>query len=194
MAIDEHAVILTARKTCARCRQLLPRNAETFGVDSRNRDGLKGRCRECIAAHRKENIDDAREYARNYALRPDQHQKKLERNAAYRAANLERMRAIRAAWKKRNREKERVYSARRREGWITRTIRSALVEELLMEQSGLCRWCSHALGDDFHLDHVVPLSRGGTNDPSNLVLACPPCNTSKGAKTIQEWRPDLLTV
>lgn len=31
------------------------------------------------------------------------------------------------------------------------------------------------------IDHVMPESHGGTNSPSNLVLACLPCNRSKGA-------------
>lgn len=32
------------------------------------------------------------------------------------------------------------------------------------------------------IDHVVPVSCGGRNDPSNLVTACRPCNSSKGAR------------
>ena len=36
-------------------------------------------------------------------------------------------------------------------------------------------------------DHVVPLSRGGSNAPSNLLPSCPDCNTSKGAMTLPEW-------
>lgn len=32
-----------------------------------------------------------------------------------------------------------------------------------------------------HIDHMVPLRAGGTNDPTNFQLACESCNTSKGA-------------
>lgn len=36
-------------------------------------------------------------------------------------------------------------------------------------------------------DHVVPLSRGGTDTPSNLLPACMLCNSSKCAMTLPEW-------
>jgi hypothetical protein len=43
------------------------------------------------------------------------------------------------------------------------------------------------------LDHVIPLSRGGSNDASNLVACCEPCNSEKGALTPDEWlTSDLL--
>jgi hypothetical protein len=37
-------------------------------------------------------------------------------------------------------------------------------------------------------DHLVPISRGGTDDISNVVPACFPCNCKKGKKTEQEFR------
>jgi hypothetical protein len=40
------------------------------------------------------------------------------------------------------------------------------------------------------LDHVIPRSKGGTNRPENLVLACQYCNThksDKSYKTFQAW-------
>jgi 5-methylcytosine-specific restriction endonuclease McrA len=38
-----------------------------------------------------------------------------------------------------------------------------------------------------HLDHVVPLSKGGADAEHNIVPACAHCNLSKGAKTLAEW-------
>ena len=49
---------------------------------------------------------------------------------------------------------------------------------------GTCAYCSEAAT---HLDHVVPLSRGGDDVESNALPACAPCNLSKGAKTLAEW-------
>ncbi len=36
------------------------------------------------------------------------------------------------------------------------------------------------------VDHIVPFSRGGTNDESNLVTACPTCNYGRGAWLLEE--------
>lgn len=49
-----------------------------------------------------------------------------------------------------------------------------------------CAYCG-ATGVDFHIDRIHPFSRGGTNDPENLTLACGPCNISKGDKTVEVW-------
>ena len=45
-----------------------------------------------------------------------------------------------------------------------------------------CVYCGTALGLEIAtLDHVYPLSRGGTHDPGNLVAACQRCNQLKGS-------------
>jgi 5-methylcytosine-specific restriction endonuclease McrA len=58
-------------------------------------------------------------------------------------------------------------------------------------QKGHCYWCSTKLGkgkNAYHVDHIIPLSReGSSNDPSNLVIACPSCNTSRNNKLPHEW-------
>jgi 5-methylcytosine-specific restriction endonuclease McrA len=52
------------------------------------------------------------------------------------------------------------------------------------------RWghaCAYCGNHATHLDHVEPLSKGGTDTESNIVPACQRCNLSKGAKTLAEW-------
>src|SRR6266705_5616843 len=53
-------------------------------------------------------------------------------------------------------------------------------------QKGRCYWCHKKLVE-YHIDHVIPLSRGGSNAPDNLVLACPTCNMRKAARLPSEW-------
>lgn len=47
--------------------------------------------------------------------------------------------------------------------------------------------CVYCGGPYEHVDHVTPHRRGGTDDPSNLMPSCLPCNNSKRAKPLAEW-------
>jgi 5-methylcytosine-specific restriction endonuclease McrA len=46
-------------------------------------------------------------------------------------------------------------------------------------QRGRCFWCRAKVGDDYHVDHVIPLVLGGSNGPENIVVTCKHCNLSK---------------
>lgn len=51
---------------------------------------------------------------------------------------------------------------------------------------GTCHLCGERRPfDDFHLDHITPLARGGTHTADNLAVACPSCNMSKGARILE---------
>lgn len=56
--------------------------------------------------------------------------------------------------------------------------------------SGRCWYCSRHLNPftNLHFDHVIPISRGGSNDVTNFVPCCAPCNTLKGTKSLDEWK------
>lgn len=41
------------------------------------------------------------------------------------------------------------------------------------------------------LEHILPISRGGAHTWDNAALACHRCNTSKNARTVDEWSPNL---
>ena len=43
-----------------------------------------------------------------------------------------------------------------------------------------CTYCGRSASDiPLHIDHIVPLSKGGSDDDANLVPACPDCNGGK---------------
>lgn len=67
------------------------------------------------------------------------------------------------------------------------------VARLIESQNGTCYWCKKEL-DDYHVDHFVPLKCGGSNWPSNLVVACPTCNMSRGTKPAEEFKKYLATI
>ena len=71
----------------------------------------------------------------------------------------------------------------------TRGLRSERTQ--VFEASGFkCAYCSASVTPNTgHVDHVVPIARGGSSERSNLVASCARCNLSKGAKLLSEWRP-----
>lgn len=47
-----------------------------------------------------------------------------------------------------------------------------------------CFYCKKAfLVENLTIEHIIPLSLGGTNDISNITLACAPCNQKRGRET-----------
>lgn len=65
------------------------------------------------------------------------------------------------------------------------------IKKLYESQQGKCAYCgcdiSWAVKRQVHIDHVQPLSKGGSNWPDNLALACMRCNCSKADWTLEEW-------
>lgn len=60
------------------------------------------------------------------------------------------------------------------------------VKQLKYKQWNTCYWCLEPL-TKYHLDHVIPISKGGDNSNNNLVVACPACNLQKNNKLVEEW-------
>lgn len=50
-----------------------------------------------------------------------------------------------------------------------------------------CGYCGY-IGGELECDHVLPISRGGGHETTNLQTACKPCNRSKRDKTLAEWQ------
>jgi len=47
----------------------------------------------------------------------------------------------------------------------------------------ICEGCGRSFPVDImEVDHIIPVSRGGSDRPTNLRLLCPQCNRKKGSK------------
>jgi 5-methylcytosine-specific restriction endonuclease McrA len=99
-------------------------------------------------------------------------------------------------WRKNNPEKARaIKQARRaREMKAKGRYTHADIKRLFFVQRGRCAECRCGIVNKYHVDHKMPLSRGGSNYPKNIQLLCESCNTSKGKKTMREWRAYKLKI
>ena len=97
------------------------------------------------------------------------------------------------AWRERNRERSneiflRNFHTRRSVGGV---LSVGIREKLYGLQRGKCACCGKALTDDYHLDHIVPLSKGGKNIDQNVQLLHAKCNLRKNAKHPVEFMQEI---
>lgn len=103
--------------------------------------------------------------------------------------------------RQKNRPKQKYYrkvsnhNRRIREKGLTTALVQRVYEDNIKQYKTLkCIYCLKPtkFGDDT-LEHKTPLIRGGTNEYTNLGIACKFCNFSKHHKTEQEYRESLCT-
>lgn len=141
-----------------------------------------------------ENAD--RKHAAERAWRQANPEKDRLRHAAYREAHPEKHRAASVKWRAANPDKSRAATAahqaqhpeQRRANEANRRARKRAAEgthtqddiaALYLLQRGKCACCHASIKRGYHVDHIQPLARGGSNDKSNLQLLCPTCNLKK---------------
>ena len=97
------------------------------------------------------------------------------------------------AWAKNNPDKIRNYNRtqRARRKFAILAAESATTQEVkawIDAQSPVCSYCAIELSSDqIQLDHVIPLSKGGSHTIDNFAISCKSCNCSKGNKTLEEF-------
>lgn len=104
----------------------------------------------------------------------------LESNLSTLLGSARRTRAVPTAWTART---KRRYRERVTPGLTARQLRDLRDHYVVTGTE-----CFYCLSPATTVDHVVPLSRGGTNYEGNLVPCCKPCNSSKCALLLSEWR------
>lgn len=78
-------------------------------------------------------------------------------------------------------DKRAVESYHSRRCASNRHISKRSVRKRIFERDGYkCKECKAV--DNLSIDHIIPVSKFGTDDDSNLQLLCRSCNSSKGAK------------
>jgi 5-methylcytosine-specific restriction endonuclease McrA len=181
---------------CARLKASLYAKKNPEKVRSRYSDwyAANGEKRNAQKRERyRENADEARAYARDWrAKNPEKakaamaawREKNKNKEEEYRIINSARINARRSAYKKANPEKEAAYCRNRkaRKKKAEGCHNGEDIQRIFEAQNGKCACCKIKVGKKYHVDHITPLSRGGSNWPSNLQILCPTCNTRKHAK------------
>lgn len=83
------------------------------------------------------------------------------------------------------RERNRKRKRKQREEFGRDKISKSTREDVFDADNYKCTYCGSS--EFLQIDHVIPLSKGGTNDRENLTTACRSCNLSKGNKLLEEW-------
>ena len=102
----------------------------------------------------------------------------------YYEVNKDKLAPKRKAWQRANLEACRISDHKRRAAKVDAggTLSKGLAKKLFSLQKGKCPCCGLPLGENFHMDHIVPLARGGSNTDDNIQLLRQRCTTRKHAK------------
>lgn len=110
-----------------------------------------------------------------------------ENNPNYRhgeSGSVEWNRRMCKKWRNNNKDKianiNRNTKARRRKSKGTHTLRD--IEVIYLRQKGVCVICRKKLKGNYHVDHIMPIVLGGSNNKENLQILCPTCNMQKSSK------------
>lgn len=152
---------------CSTCKSDLPREAFHKG---KQRGGLQSECRECLAQRR------ARDKPRRLAYDNAYYQRTKEQRATYSRNHSHVWRA--AQHKRRFRKRQQTPPGHH--------FTSDQFLALCDLQGWRCAYCGTDITTGASVDHWIPVSRGGSNDISNIVASCLPCNWSKATKTGDE--------
>lgn len=194
-------------KLCCRCKAT--KSIDEFYKNATRRDGISSFCKVCAAqygaTYRSQNPEKVREGRRDWKARNPDKVKEMDkrhrnlhledrhaRHSAWRIRNIDSVRERHKEWQKNNSERIREYENNRRARELSAGGDVSLAEWLdLCEKYGnKCLCCKR---DDVKLsmDHVVPISRGGSNTIDNIQPLCKPCNSKKYTKTIDYRTPVL---
>ena len=187
-------------KTCNKC--LVEKDLQSFSKRTRSKDGFQPVCKQCATSYHQNwssvNKDRVNQKAKEWVIsNPD---KRRANTARYRQNNLEKTRAatrrsmssnpakykaIEKQWRLDNPEKNREKLLRRRVSLAGNGVFRVTAKDIKQILSKPCFYCG---SKSDHIDHVLPISRGGRHSVGNLVAACAKCNLSKSDKFIVEWK------
>lgn len=165
--VEKHRAAVKRCRNTPEGRELHRNRQAKYAANNREQE------RSRAADWRKNNPEKARSLSRAIYLK--NRPAVLEYVRKYRAENPERA----SHWAK-NRQ------ARKRAGGGS--LSKAHVDFLLTWQSGKCLTCNVDFASTgYHVDHVIPLAKGGEHCDGNVQLLCPTCNKRKATRSLFEF-------
>lgn len=164
-----HALFREGKRPCGTCKKI--KILKEFPVDREAKIGVGNRCTACnrkhaVAYYHKTVKPDAKRVIENARRHKVYIQSEKGRAAQQRGTAARRARKL---------------------GAFVEPIDKALLWEL---EAGICGICQLPCdASNWHMDHIIPLSKGGLHAYHNVQVAHPFCNQSKGASL-----PDALPV
>ena len=173
-------------KCCTKCKLVKPVSQFYFNTSKQRHEAWCKQCtKESVLNSRRKNPEahrraNRRDYKKHRVKKLEVQRQRYWEDPAW-------ARFVQNEWARKHPSEMAVkYNARRArqvnaEGAFTR----ADIKRQREKQHNRCYYCGNE--GKLTVDHVIPLARGGTNWPDNLVLACPHCNSSKGNKRVDDW-------
>ena len=152
-------------KPCSKCKNLLP--FDSFNKKASTKTGLRYECRACQAVARKKYSAHKKP---PYSQWTESMKIKNRKNAS--------------SWNRNNKAKRTLAMAKRRALQKNNGVYLVTEKEIKKMQAQKCFYCG-AIGGE--IDHVIPLTRGGSHSIGNLVGCCRSCNSSKNNRFLTEW-------
>lgn len=167
-------------KRCSMCSKMRP--LDEFVKDKRKSDGRSSRCKPCQRKLGRAHYNDNTEYYREYRNSDDVRARNLELNRKWRTANPEKNREYRATAKGKAAQARARSKRRAAKAGVPHEPYSRA--EIFAAYGNACAYCDAPAE---HLDHVVPISKGGADAAYNLLPACADCNLTKSDKSLADW-------
>jgi 5-methylcytosine-specific restriction endonuclease McrA len=197
-------------KRCPVCKTI--KNKTEFHKSKNRHDGVASTCKSCSKTKRRlryiKNKDRELELSKKYYQENKEYYQEWRdsnketikvANKEYNSINKDKISEQKKKYYEENKEriskKKKIYSqshsgkAVMRNGAYKRRLKkknsSISSEDIknLIKNATKCYWCGKKLTkDNTHIDHYVPLSKGGLHELENLVVSCNKCNLTKSAK------------
>lgn len=150
-------------KFCKRCST--SQSISSFSFSSRTKDKLQAFCKKCNKKYYQDNKKRCNEL------------QKIRTKRVWKD-HLKRCHIYRTAHK----DQYANYAQARRAKLYNQFVEYVDRKKVLNDYNSKCGICNEQITGDFHVDHIIPIVKGGLHSYSNVQPAHPECNLHKHAK------------